>query len=153
MYVPDKEEVLIDVVIERLHADPEFGMIRNDHVRRLSLCDQRPDNLIHVTEFLGGHINSCSCRYKTLCVVPVSRDGIVVVLGLDRASVPGSFAAVADKGSFRDTQTVLLFKARTYAVASQAGLAVDVAYLDLLAGVHLLATEAMNTEVQMSSKI
>ena len=74
-------------------------------------------------------------------------DGIIVVLGLDRASVPGSFAAVADKGGFRDTHTVLLFKARTYAVASQAGFAVDVAYLDLLAGIHLLATKAMNTEV------
>ena len=77
----------------------------------------------------------------------MSCDGIVVVLGLDRASVPGSFAAIADKGSLCDAYAILFLKARTHTVTSQAGLTVDVAYLDLPAGVHLLAMEAVNTEV------
>ena len=77
----------------------------------------------------------------------MSSDGIVVVLGLNRASVARFVASIADKRSLCYTRTILSLKTGADCIALQAGLAVSVTDHDLVAGIHLLAMKAMNTEV------
>ena len=74
-------------------------------------------------------------------------DGVIVVFGLDRAFVSRFVTTVTDKRCLSDPYTILPFKTGTDRVASQAGLAVSVTDHDLVAGIHLLAMKAMNTEV------
>ena len=46
IHISCEQDVLGNVVVERFHRDAQLRMIRNDHIRRLTLEDQRPDNII-----------------------------------------------------------------------------------------------------------
>lgn len=80
-------------------------------------------------------------------VMSVRRGGIVVILGMDRASVPGLVAAVAHERGLFNPWAAFPFETRADAVALMARSAQGVANDELAAGVGFLTAVTVNAEV------
>lgn len=77
----------------------------------------------------------------------MSSPGIVIILCLDCALVPGFIAAIADIRSFLYLFAGFPFKTRTDIVTSMAGAADGITEDELAAGIGLPAVVAMDAEV------
>lgn len=77
----------------------------------------------------------------------VRRGGIVVILGMDGASVPGLVAAVAHERGLFHAWAAFPFETRADAVALMTGAAQGIADDELAAGVGFLTAVTVNAEV------
>ena len=145
--ISGQKKVLVNVVIKCFDGYPQLRMIRQDHVRRLPLFDQRLYDTVQVPEFFRGKINTGSGIGKQFLILSLGRFSIVIVFCVDRASVPWLLTAIADIGSFLNMRTVFPLKAWTDVVASVTGTAESVANDHLSAGIGLFAVVAVDTEV------
>lgn len=94
-----------------------------------------------------GQIDTGAGIGEKFLIHSVSSPGIVIILCLDRALVPGFIAAVADIGSLLYLFAGFPFKTRTDIVASMAGTAEGITEDELAAGIGLPAVVAMDAEV------
>lgn len=145
--ISSQQKVLINVVVKCFDGYPQLRMIGQDHVRGLSLFDQRLYDTVQVPEFFCGQINPGSGNGKQFLILSLGSFGVVIVFSVDRASVSWLITAIADIGSFLNMGTVFPFEARTDVVASVTGAAESIADDHLTAGIGLFAMVAVDTEV------
>lgn len=147
MDVSGKQKVLVDVVVQCLYGDAQFRMISQDHIRRLSLFDQRTDNAIQFPEFFFSQVNTGTGIREKFLIHSVCGVSIIIILCLDGALVPGLITAIADIRSLLYLPAGFPFKPRADIVAPMAGTAKSIADNKLVAGVGLFTMVAMDTEV------
>ena len=122
-------------------------MVRQDHVRGLALFDERADGAVDGMKLGFRKVDALPGRRAELLVKALCDLGVVVILGLYGAEVPGPVAAVADVGCAVDPVAAFPFKAFADGIALMAGTARGIADDDLVAGIHLFTTKAVDAEV------
>ena len=145
--IPAEQNPLIDIVIECLYRDPQLRMVRDDHVRGLSLRYERGNGFIELFKLFSGKIHPFSGRYKKLSVMALGCFGIVIIFGLYGAHMPGSTAAIADVRSLFYLPAVFAFKTAADVVAAVAGTAEGIADDQLVTGIRFPAFVSVDTEV------
>ena len=122
-------------------------MVCNDHIWRLPLKNQRPNDIIQRMKSLLCEVHTGTGIYEPLSVLAISCLGVVVILRLDRTAATCFITTVADIRCTFDLPTFFSFKARTDRVTSQARLTVPVTDFNLIAGIDLFAPKTVDTEV------
>lgn len=145
--VTGSKEAHVQIGIQGPDRHIQFGMIDQDMIRRLSLLDQRGNDLIFLVQFPYGHVDAGSGIPEILTVFTVSKTGIVNILMCDGAVVDLFATAVADIRGLIQAVAVLLFKVLTGLITGGTGSAFDTTEDDLAAGICFLAMIPMNTEV------
>lgn len=145
--VPYGEKALIDVRVEGAHRQTEFGMVRNDLVGRLSLCNKRSDDGVLSVKLLHGEIDTLPGAGQGHTVAAVGKSGIVGILMGDRAMVDLLCAAIADVRSPVKAGTAFLLEIRTGLVTGRAGSTPDTTEDDLAADICFPAMVPVGAEV------
>ncbi len=122
-------------------------MVGQNHVRRVSLCYQGSDNPVNPVEFFLGQVNAFPGRNEKFFVDPLCHSGIVVILGLQGAFIPGFWTAVTYEGCFFYLPAVFTFKTAAHIVALMAGSAHVVTDENFIACVGLFTMESVDAEV------
>ena len=147
IYVPGRKEPLVKVRIQGTDGHVQFRVVCQDMIGRLSLFDQRGNDLILFVKLPFSHVDPCSGIPEFFPVFPVSEPGVIRVFVGNRAVIDFFRTAVADIGSPVKPYAVLFFKGSAGLVAGRTGCAFDSAQDNLSAGIRLLAVIAVNTEV------
>ena len=147
IYVPCRKESLVKIRIQGTDGHIQLRMVCQDMIGRLSLFDQRGNDLILFVKLPFGHVNTCSRIPEFFPVFPVSEPGVIRVFVGKRAVIDFFRTAVADIRSSVKSYAALFFKVSAGLVAGRAGCAFDSAQDNLSAGISLLAVIAVNTEV------
>ena len=145
--IPAEKNPLIDIVIERFYRDSQFRMVRDDHVRRLSLRYERGNGFIEVFKLFFGKIHPLSGRYEKFFVMALGCFGIVIIFGLYGTHMPGFTAAIADVRSLFCLPAVFAFKTAADVVAAVAGTAEGVTDDQLVTGIRFPSSVSVDTEV------
>ena len=116
-------------------------------IGRLSLFDQRGNDLILFVKLPFSHVDPCSGIPEFFPVFPVSEPGVIRVFVSNGAVIDFFRTAVADIRSPVKPYAALFFKVSAGLVAGRAGCAFDSAQDNFAAGVSLLTVIAVNTEV------
>ena len=95
-------------------------MVRQDHVRGLALFDERADGAVDGMKLGFRKVDALPGRRAEFLVKALRDLGVVVILGLYGAEVPGPVAAVADVGCAVDPVAAFPFKASQMTILSQA---------------------------------
>ena len=147
IYVPCRKEALIKIGIHRTDRHIQFRVVCQDMIRRLSLFNQRRNDLIFFVKFPLGHVDPGSGIPEFFAIFPVSEPCVIRVFVGDGAVTDLFGTAVADIRSPVKPYAALFFKVSAGLVAGRAGCAFDSAQDNLSAGISLLAVIAVNTEV------
>ena len=147
IYVPSCKEALVKIRIQGTDRHLQFRVVCQDMIGRLSLFDQRGNDLILFVKLPFGHVNTCSRIPEFFPVFPVSEPGVIRVFVGNRAVIDFFRTAVADIGSPVKPYAVLFFKVSAGLVAGRTGCAFDSAQDNLSAGVSLLTVIAVDAEV------
>lgn len=122
-------------------------MIGQDHVRRLSLFDQRCNDFINLVKPFSGQVNSGSGRSEAFFINPLGCFSIVNIFGLNGAFVSWRFAAIAYERSLFNLSAVFPLKLAAYIIAFMAGPAFGITDYKFPAGIRLPTVEAVNAKV------
>ena len=147
IYVPGRKEPLVKVRIQGTDGHVQFRVVCQDMIGRLSLFDQRGNDLILFVKLPFSHVDPCSGIPEFFPVFPVSEPGVIRVFVGKRAVIDFFRTAVADIGSPVKPDAALFFKVSAGLVAGRTGCAFDSAEDNLSAGVRLLTVKAVNAEV------
>ena len=147
IYVPCRKESLVKIRIQGTDGHIQLRMVCQDMIGRLSLFDQRGNDLILFVKLPFGHVDPCSGIPEFFPVFPVSESGVIRVFVCNGAVIDFFRTAVADIRSPVKSYAALFFKVSAGLVAGRAGCAFDSAQDNLSAGISLLAVIAVNTEV------
>ena len=147
IYVPGRKEPLVKVRIQGTDGHVQFRVVCQDMIGRLSLFDQRGNDLILFVKLPFSHVDPCSGIPEFFPVFPVSEPGVIRVFVGKRAVIDFFRTAVADIGSPVKPYAALFFKVSAGLVAGRTGCAFDSAEDNLSAGVRLLTVKAVNAEV------
>lgn len=147
IYVPGRKEPLVKVRIQGTDGHVQFRVVCQDMIGRLSLFDQRGNDLILFVKLPFSHVDPCSGIPEFFPVFPVSEPGVIRVFVGNRAVIDFFCTAVADIGSPVKPDAALFFKVSAGLVAGRTGCAFDSAEDNLSAGVRLLTVKAVNAEV------
>ena len=145
--VPYRKETLIKIGIHGTDRHIQFRVVCQDMIRRLSLFDQRRNDLIFFVKFPLGHVDPGSGIPEFFAIFPVSEPCVIRVFVGDGAVADLFGTAVTDIRSPVKSYAALFFKVSAGLVAGRAGCAFDSAQDNLSAGISLLAVIAVNTEV------
>ena len=116
-------------------------------IRRLSLFDQRRNDLILFVKFPLGHGDPGSGIPEFFAIFPVSEPCVIRVFVGDGAVTNLLGTAVADIRSTVKSHAALFFEVDAGLITGRAGSAFDSAQDNLSAGVGLLTVIAVDTEV------
>ena len=116
-------------------------------IRRLSLFDQRGNDLVLFAKLPFGHVDPCSGIPEFFPVFPVSEPGVIRVFVCNSAVIDFFRIAVAGIRSPAKSYAALFFKVSAGLVAGRAGRAFDPAQDNLSTDVSFLTVIAVNTEV------
>lgn len=122
-------------------------MICQDHVRGLSLFDQRTNDPIDLVKFLFCQVDSFSGGSEQFLIMTLRGFGVIGVLGMDRTLMWLFGTAITDKRSFLNTNTMLTDKVFADTVAAVAGSAFRITDKELVTGIRFFATIPVNAEV------
>ena len=147
IYVPCRKETLIKIGIHGTDRHIQFRVVCQDMIRRLSLFDQRRNDLILFVKFPPGHVDSGSGIPELFPVFPVSKPCVIRVFVGNGAVADLFCTAVADIRSPVKSYAALFFKVPAGLVAGRTGCTFDPAQDNLSAGVGLLTVIAVDTEV------
>ena len=147
IYVPCRKEALIKIGIHRTDRHIQFRVVCQDMIRRLSLFNQRRNDLIFFVKFPLGHVDPGSGIPEFFPVFPVSESGVIRVFVCNGAVIDFFRTAVADIRSPVKSYAALFLKVSASLVAGRAGCAFDSAQDNLSTGVRFLTVIAVNTEV------
>lgn len=147
IYVPGRKESLVKVRIQGTDGHIQFRVVGQDMIGRLSLFDQRGNDLILFVELPFSHVNPCSGIPEFFPVFLVSEPGVIRVFVGSRAVFDFFRTAAADIGSPVKPDAALFFKVSAGLAAGRTGRAFDSAEDNLSTGVRLLTVKAVNTEV------
>ena len=147
IYVPCRKESLVKIRIQGTDGHIQLRVVCQDMVGRLTLCDQRGNDLVLFAKLPFGHVDPCSGIPEFFPVFPVSESGVIRVFVCNGAVIDFFRTAVADIRSSVKSYAALFFKVSAGLVAGRAGCAFDSAQDNLSAGISLLAVIAVNTEV------
>ena len=96
IYVPCRKEALIKIGIHRTDRHIQFRVVCQDMIRRLSLFDQRRNDLIFFVKFPLGHVDPGSGIPEFFAIFPVSEPCVIRVFVGDGAVTNLLGTAVAD---------------------------------------------------------
>ena len=147
IYVPCRKESLVKIRIQGTDGHVQFRVVCQDMIGRLSLFDQRGNDLILFVKLPFSHVDPCSGIPEFFPVFPVSEPGVIRVFVCNGAVIDFFRTAVADIGSPVKPDAALFFKVSAGLVAGRTGCAFDSAEDNLSAGVRLLTVKAVNAEV------
>ena len=147
IYVPCRKETLIKIGIHGTDRHIQFRVVCQDMIRRLSLFDQRRNDLVLFVKFPFGHVDPGSGIPEFFPVFPVSKPCVIRVFVGDGAVADLFGAAVADIRSPVKSYAALFFEVPAGLITGRAGSAFDPAQDNLSAGVGLLTVIAVDTEV------
>jgi hypothetical protein len=145
--VPGTEQTLINIRVHGSYRHIQFRVIRKYLIGRLSLGNQRGDNLILFTEFMPRHADAGTGIAELISIFPVSEFGIVSIFVCNRTAVDLFITAVADIRSLVQTFTTFFLEIPAGLVTGRTGSAFDPAQDDLVAGIGLFAVVSVNTKV------
>lgn len=147
IYIPCRKESLVKIRIQGTDGHIQLRVVCQDMVGRLTLCDQRGNDLVLFAKLPFGHVDPYSGIPKFFPIFPVSKSGVIRVFVCNGAVIDFFRTAVADIRSPVKPYTAFFFKVSASLVAGRAGCAFDSAQDDLSAGVSLLTVIAVNAEV------
>ncbi len=145
--VASTEKSQINVCVQGADRYVQFRMIGYDLVRRLSLLDQRSNDLVDLTQLMFSHIYATACIAKVLLILPVCKTGVVFILVSNRTTADLFITAIADIRSFIEAVTAFLLKVTTCLVTGGAGSAFHSAQDDLSTCISLFTVITMDTKV------
>lgn len=117
IYVPCRKESLVKIRIEGMDGHIQLRVVCQDMIGRLSLFDQRGNDLILFAKFPFCHVDPDSGTSKLFAIFSVSRSGVIVILVGNRAVIDFFRTAVADIRSPIKPYTALFFKVSAGLVA------------------------------------
>ncbi len=147
MDISAEKNPLVNIVIKRFYGDSQLRMVSNNHVRRLSLCYKRGNDIIEPVKFFFCKVDSFPGRYKKFFVMTMGCFGIVIIFCLYGAHMPRFAAAIADVRGLFCLVTVFTLKTAADAVAAMAGTAQSVTDNQFAAGILFPASVSVDTEV------
>ena len=125
IYVPGRKEPLVKVRIQGTDGHVQFRVVCQDMIGRLSLFDQRGNDLSLFVKLPFSHVDPCSGIPEFFPVFPVSEPGVIRVFVGNRAVIDFFRTAVADIGSPVKPDAALFFKVSAGLVAGRTGCAFD----------------------------
>jgi len=137
----------IKVVVNAADRKIQFRMVCDDLVRRLTLVDQRSDDLIFFVEFLSGHSNAGPGTLETFPIFSISEPGVIGVFVGNRAMIDLFTASIADIRSPVKPAAAFFLEIRASLVTGRTGSTFNAAEKDLIAGIRFLTAETLGTEV------
>lgn len=137
----------IQISVQGTNRHIQFRMIGQDMIRRLSLLDQRCNDLVFLMQFPLCHVDAASGVPELFVVLSVCKTSVVGILMCNGAVVDLFGASVADIGSLIQAITAFFFEVLAGLIAGGARSAFDTAEDDLAAGIGLFTVITMNTEV------
>ena len=145
--VPCSKKTVIQIGVKSSDGHTQFRVVCDDLIRGLSLCDQRGDDHIFLSEFVLCHTDAGTGIMQAFPVLSVSKFCIIAVFMGNGTMIDGFGASVADIGSFIQTVTAFPEEIRTGLVAGRAGSAFHLTEDDLAACISFSAVITVDTEV------
>lgn len=121
-------------------------------IGRLSLHDQRLNNVVHLPNLCPGLVDSFTGRRAKLLIFAVSKVCIVMVFVRNRTAMLVFRTAIADVGSFVQSAALFPFEAFADLIALVTGSTLLVTDEELFADVGSFASKAVDAEVVRISK-